>query len=144
MKINIIRFGKIKDPNILNLYQYYMKLTSKYLRIEEIVLCDVKDRKINKTNFEKFKISGEIILLSERGKLYDTNSFALVLKNANNNLKQLNFVVGNAFGFEKDLLNYYRSISLSPMTFPHEIALILLIEQIYRGMNINAHGKYHK
>ena len=83
-----------------------------------------------------------IILLDERGKEMSSITFAHFIEKQE---KDLCFIEGGATGFPKELYDTpHQKLSLSHMTFPHEIARILLIEQIYRAQQILAKHPYHK
>lgn len=81
------------------------------------------------------------IALSERGKSIDSIEFASLLKDKN----EINFFVGGAYGFSDKFLNECDYVlSFSKLTFSHELARIVLLEQIYRGFCINKNHPYHK
>lgn len=81
------------------------------------------------------------IALSERGKSIDSIEFASLLKDKN----EINFFVGGAYGFSDEFLNECDYVlSFSKLTFSHELARIVLLEQIYRGFCINKNHPYHK
>ena len=88
---------------------------------------------------------GRVILLDERGKEMDSKGFALVLEKFQiDSVKSLIFIIGGAYGVSDDLKKKANStISLSKMVFPHQIVRLILVEQIYRAISINAGGAYH-
>jgi len=84
-----------------------------------------------------------IFLLDERGMYMTSHQFASFLEK--NTMHHSCFIVGSATGFPQDLLEVpHIKISLSTMTFPHELARILLMEQIYRAQQILTRHPYHK
>ncbi|TLE00065.1 rRNA methyltransferase [Helicobacter muridarum] len=101
-------------------------------------------------------IDSQSILLDEGGKLYDSFGFAELISklissqgNLHRNNKNLHnygikFFIAGAFGFHSSLLAKYHTISLSPMTFSHKIAKLVLLEQIYRSLSIINNHPYHK
>ena len=89
--------------------------------------------------------SDRLILLDERGKQYTSREFAnFIEQSALSGAKNLVFAVGGPYGFSQDV--YARAngmISLSKMTFPHELVRLFFIEQLYRAFSISAHLPYH-
>jgi 23S rRNA (pseudouridine1915-N3)-methyltransferase len=88
----------------------------------------------------------QVVLLHETGKLQTSEEFSRLISNSRQSSESLCFVIGGASGFAKELLavSHYKKLSLSPMTFPHHVARLLLIEQIYRAFTIIAGHPYHK
>lgn len=85
-------------------------------------------------------LSTHSFALHPQGKMLDSFEFAKLLADKT----EICFFVGGAYGFEDDFLRRMPSISLSPLTFSHQIVKIILCEQIYRGLSINANHPYHK
>lgn len=85
--------------------------------------------------------NNSIFLLSEAGKLYNSQQFAKLVTALPNQLLVL--VIGGALGFSSELKNKYKLISLSPLTFPHQLTRVILLEQIYRSIMIIKKKKYH-
>lgn len=78
--------------------------------------------------------------LHPQGQCLDSFAFAKLLENKS----EICFFIGGAYGFEEEFICKTQSISLSPLTLSHQIAKILLCEQVYRGLSINANHPYHK
>jgi len=86
-------------------------------------------------------ISGYNIALDEKGIMLDSKGFASLLENKS----RVNFFIGGAYGFSNDFKNKMQKvISFSPLTMAHKIAKLVLFEQIYRALSINAKHPYHK
>ena len=85
-----------------------------------------------------------LVILTEHGKEYATEGFAKFLQNQEPQNGEISFLVGNAFGFEKAAIEKAQTLSLGKMTFPHELTVVILLEQLFRTMNFNRGGKYHK
>ncbi|MBI5073492.1 23S rRNA (pseudouridine(1915)-N(3))-methyltransferase RlmH [Candidatus Woesearchaeota archaeon] len=154
--ITILSIGEVKDKNTVSLIQEYLKRLSN----ERILLQSVKEEKATNDSEAVKKKEGErllekvekqekntstslIIALAEEGKTMNSISFAEFLKK--NQEKNIVFVIGGAYGLHETVKKKaHLLLSLSPMTFPHEIALLLLVEQIYRAMMINSGRKYQK
>lgn len=126
--MKIIAVGKIKKPWIKEGIQHYKKMLSQ-VKIEEIEIKDYKPIPIP---------AGYTVALSEEGKTCTSTEFQKYLNNTT-------FIIGGAEGLpEKTKKQCDEILSLSPMTFPHEIARLLLYEQIYRSHTIKQGKKYHK
>lgn len=151
LDIILIAIGKIKDKRLVELKNEYLKRLKPYARIKVFELEAVAFSDNNREAAKKFE--GErienflnkqadnrlVYLLAERGKQFDSPSLALWLKNKN----PLILVVGGALGFSDELYKKYPSLSLSALTFTHEMARILLLEQIYRATTILKNKNYH-
>jgi len=86
-------------------------------------------------------LKGYNIALHPDGKLLDSFEFSTIFENNSN----INFFIGGAYGFEKEFLKKCdRVISLSPLTFSHKVAKVVLYEQIYRAFSIINNHPYHK
>jgi rRNA large subunit m3Psi methyltransferase RlmH len=86
-----------------------------------------------------------IVTLEERGNLYKTEDFAKIVKEWKESKSKIAFVLGGSLGHGKAIIQRkHSSISLSPMTFPHQFARVLLLEQIYRSFTIFNNHPYHK
>ena len=134
-RLTINAIGKIKKPWIREgIYQYKK-------RMPNLLINEFKDFKIN--NFKDNRDKNIIIGLSEEGKLFNSKKFASLLSNFNN--QKITFFIGDSDGLchqvkhNSDLL-----LSLSPFTFPHELARLILIEQIYRAVSITKNSPYHR
>jgi len=142
--ITIVAVGTVKDSNISSLIQEYIK------RMRRIIIKTIKEEKNQNTDIIKKK-EGErllvnakdsfIIALSEEGKTMNSYAFAELIKKQQN----ITFFIGSAFGLDPEVKKKSNMIvSLSPLTFPHEIAQLLLVEQIYRAHTINEGKNYQK
>ena len=100
-------------------------------------------------SLEKRKILGDgknrILLLDEKGKTFSSVALSQwVEKLENEGVQRLVFIVGGAYGFHESVRAVaHASISLSDFTFPHDLAKVLVLEQIYRALQIQAGTKYH-
>ena len=84
------------------------------------------------------------ILLDEKGDLMDSHAFSELLEDWNDRGETISFILGGAEGFSAKEKEPFRRLSLSPMTTTHDLALLFLLEQLFRGLSI-AHGSaYHK
>lgn len=131
---------KVKDKNILILESEYLK------RITEInfKIIEVKDKE---SVPQKIKEMGKalVILLEERGKEFNSIDFSNYLENQMNSSSKIIFVIGGADGHDSETLKLRNdSLSLSKLTFPHQLARLLFIEQVYRAFSILKKHPYHK
>ena len=136
----IIAIGKIKKRWIQEGLDMYLK------RLPGLEVIEIKD---NAQIKEEHTIKGFIsknellVTLNENGESFTSKQLATKLLNSHN--QNIVFVIGGASGISPSLNNSASwQLSLSPLTFPHEIARLLLIEQLYRAKTIAQGGPYHK
>ena len=155
MKIALAVIGKTTDKNISDIISNYLKRTNFYIPFEIIYITDVKNTK-NLSEEQQKELEGDallkkldnsdyIVLLDEHGKEYTSVEFSRYIEKKMQSVpKRLVFVVGGPYGFApriKDKAN--EKISLSKMTFPHELVRLFFVEQIYRAMTIMNNEPYH-
>ncbi|MEI7579841.1 MAG: 23S rRNA (pseudouridine(1915)-N(3))-methyltransferase RlmH [bacterium] len=140
-KLEIYYYGKIKNLAIKELVEYYTLLCNKTLKVELVCLKDPGERKITIHDLPK---KAKLILLSEKGKEYSTLKFKEQLTKWIEQFSEVYFVIGNAYGFSEELLEQYQLLSLSQLTTAHELALVILLEQLFRVLDLARGGKYHK
>lgn len=141
--IKIYVFGKPKQLTI-HIGEYINRISRNLKgKFEIIYLKDINPEKL--INISQIAhIKGEVYILSEYGKVMDTMSFINFSKGKYEQSIDIVYIIGNANGWEKEVYDKYKSISLSMMTYSHEIALLLLVEQIYRFSDHIVGGKYNK
>ncbi len=154
-KIKIITLGKFKEKAYLELEKEYLKRLTTYTKIKVVEIPEIgygKNPDIEKVKLQEAdKIvkqlpkDGIVILLEEKGALRNSVDFATFLERTGSLGKELVFVIGSGIGLHSSLKEYSNhSISLSPLTFPHNMARVILEEQIYRACTILAGKEYHK
>ncbi len=136
----IIAIGKIRKLWLQEGIEMYLK------RLPGLKILEIKDsnqKKEERAIKELIKKDETLVTLSENGQSFTSKEFSKKLLDCNN--QNLTFAIGGATGFSPSL-NETASwqLSLSPLTFPHEIARLLLIEQLYRAKMIAQGGPYHK
>ena len=144
MKIKIISIGKFKNKNISNLCADYQQRIMHSIKIDEIIF------KNSTKEFENKKITSHLtksndykIALSQDGEKMTSEDFAKTLSSLTG--KSLCFVIGGSYGLNNQTKTKCdKIISLSSLTFTHEIAKLFLLEQIYRSITIIQNKKYHK
>jgi len=141
-KLSIVLFGKIKSDPIDELISKYQKLTSKYIEIDIVVKKDVGETKIALQDFDH---TGFLVAVDVSGKGFGTVEFSDHLNKIMIDQQNITFVIGNAYGLQKEVINQADLVlSLSRLTFTHELAVVILLEQLYRVLNFKQGGKYHK
>ena len=136
----IIAIGKIKRKWIQEGIEMYLK------RLPGLEVKEIKDNTQSKeehTIKELISKNEILVTLNENGQSFTSKQLATKLLNSHN--QNITFVIGGASGLSPSLSSYASwQLSLSPLTFPHEIARLLLIEQLYRAKTIIQGGPYHK
>jgi len=140
MKIKLIFFGKKRKNNLDEITMGYFKRIQKEINSEIIFISDQK-----KIFPNSFKENDLVILIDEKGKHFDSISFSKKFKTLiQNSKKKIIFIVGDANGFSSEIYNRSNEIiSLSKFTFTHEIARLIIVEQIYRAITIIKNHPYH-
>ncbi|CAM4365720.1 23S rRNA (pseudouridine(1915)-N(3))-methyltransferase RlmH [Gillisia limnaea] len=155
MTIKLLGIGKTDDPALQNLTEVYIKRLVFYNRFEFELIPDIKNAKNLDENQQKQKegelllnkiaASDFVVLLDENGKQYSSEAFSeFIQKRLNSGLKQLVFIIGGPYGFSEDV--YKRAdakISLSKMTFSHQMIRLFFVEQLYRAFTILKNEPYH-
>lgn len=155
LKIKIICLGKFKEKAFIELEKEYLKRLRVYSKLEIIELPEVPYKSGMDLDTVKFKEAesiakrltdqGVVILLEEKGQLRSSKEFATFIERIGGLGQEIIFVIGSGIGLHESLRgrsNY--QISLSPLTFPHNFARVLLEEQLYRACTILAGKEYHK
>ncbi len=153
--ITIIAVGKIKEISLASLIDEYKKRISGYTKIEIVELQDEPNDKLPEQTVKQLegqkilkaiKKDSYVVLLELTGKQLDSVAFAKKIEEINTyHSSNITFVIGGSLGVSqevKDRADYL--LKLSEMTFPHNIARLLILEQIYRGYKILNNEAYHK
>ena len=155
MKIKLIAIGKTDSKDLQPLIEEYSKRLSFYVSFNFEIIPDIKNAKNLSTKQQKIAEGNEllkrieksdtIIILDEKGKTFSSVDFSVFLqKKMNSGLKNLIFIIGGPYGFSEEI--YQRAnakISLSTMTFSHQMVRLFFIEQLYRGFTILRNEPYH-
>lgn len=153
MKITLLVVGKTTDARLETLITEYTNRLKHYLTFEVHVIPELSGKGKISMDIQK-RQEGELILkavgntftilLDEHGREYRSLDFAAHLQKLMSSGRDVTFVVGGPYGFSKDV--YDRAdglISLSQMTFSHQMIRLLFVEQIYRAMTILRNEPYH-
>lgn len=155
MKIKLIAVGKTDNNNLQMFMDDYIKRLGFYVTFEFKIIPDIKNTKSLSEIQQKQKegdlilkhleTSDELYVLDENGKTFTSVGFSGFLnKKMSSGLKQLVFVIGGPYGFSDEV--YQRAngkISLSQMTFSHQMVRLFFLEQLYRGFTILKNEPYH-
>ena len=157
MQINLITVGKLKEKWLRDAYAEYEKRLTRYCKLSLTELPESRlpespsDAEIAAALQQEGKAilnacRGKIIALCIEGKQYASEEFAALLSQyASYGDSTVSFVIGSSFGLSDEVKNRAdMRFSMSKMTFTHQIARVLLAEQIYRAFQITSGGKYHK
>lgn len=155
MKIKLLTIGKTDNAAIAQLIKTYEARLKHYIQFSIEIIPDLKNIKNFSEEIQKEKegdlilskisTTDRMVLLDENGTSFDSIEFSKFLqKQMNSGIKQLVFVIGGPYGFsEKIYKKSQAKISLSKMTFSHQMVRLFAIEQIYRGFTILKNEPYH-
>ncbi|OUS18605.1 23S rRNA (pseudouridine(1915)-N(3))-methyltransferase RlmH [Nonlabens dokdonensis] len=155
MKITLLAVGKTDDSRIEQLTKMYVDRLGHYINFDLEILPDLKktknlseDQQKNeegKLILNKLEKSDFVTVLDEKGKKYTSMQFAeLINKRSVSGLKRLVFIIGGPYGFSPDVYSRANSkLSLSDMTFSHQMVRLFAVEQIYRAFTILRNEPYH-
>lgn len=149
--VHIITVGALRDSNLEFLETDYIKRISTFkLNIHELKAhsedLNKEAKEVLKKLIEIGKVnSRKIVLMEERGKQFNSTNFANWFAELLTNSDPIIFIIGGAAGHGNEVLNLpHVSFSLSMLTYPHKLARLLLIEQLYRAETIHKGHPYHK
>lgn len=141
MRLRLLCVGKMREPHYRDAVSEFLKR----LKTRRVTLLEMPDscrQKEGEAILKKIKDDEYVIALSEEGKPFPSIEFAEFLKNQDGDLC---FVLGGPDGLSQRVSERANLIlSLSSMTFPHELARVLLLEQVYRAFMINEGRSYHR
>src|SRR6202162_5181175 len=142
MRLQLVMLGKTRRPELRTIIDDYVKRISRYAPIEVIELRE-SEAALKRFAFEQ---PSTVVLLDDAGKSLDSNGFAKWLgEHRDRSTRQSIFVCGGAEGFPEDIRRQaHQQLSLSPMTYSHELARVMLAEQLYRAFAILAGSAYPK
>ncbi len=161
LSIHIICVGKLKERFYQEAVAEYAKRLSAYCRLqltelpEERLPQDPSPAQVEaalkkEAQAIRAKLPGSAytVALCVEGRMRSSEELAAKLRGSawgDGSAKHLAFLIGSSFGLDEELKREANDrLSMSPMTFPHHLARVMLLEQIYRAFKINAGGRYHK
>ena len=134
MRIVLVAVGRLRPP-FADDVQHYQKLLARHVRLELIELRE--DEQVARRIPERAFVS----LLHREGQALDSMAFSQFLEQRRQSGRDLCFVIGGPYGLELDHVDH--RFSLGPITLPHQLARVVLLEQLYRGHKILAGEPYH-
>ena len=154
MRISLLVVGKTADPHIQALIDEYQQRLKHYVPFDFVVVPDVKNAKSlseeqlksaeGEAILARLTPAMEVILLDEHGREFRSIEYADWLQKKMGSGKDLTLVIGGAYGFSKAVYDRANGkLSLSQMTFSHQMIRIMAIEQLYRAMTILRGEPYH-
>lgn len=157
MTIRLIVIGKLKEDYLRSACAEYIKRLSRYCIFD---LCELEECRLSdnpsekeiaaalKKEAEQIKkhAAGFIIPLCIEGKQLSSPELSEKISGAGiNGFSTVTFIIGSSFGLDGEVKSMgHLRLSMSKMTFPHQLARVMLLEQIYRAFQIASNGKYHK
>lgn len=159
MGFTLIAVGKLREKPYRAMADEYLKRLSRYVKVEEVELPDlpepadaspalekqVKDRE-GEAILAKIRPGDYVIALTIPGKQWDSPGLSRHLSTLmDRGSSAITLVIGGSLGLcDAVLARANEQLSMSPMTFPHQLARVMLLEQLYRAMKIRAGERYHK
>lgn len=155
MTITLVCIGKTDSKALKILIEEYEKRLNRFVKYKVEVIPDLKNRKKlseeeqkseeGKAILQKLKSTDILVLLDENGKEFTSVKYAhWMQKQMNKSIKNLVFVIGGPYGFSEDVYTAAsQQLSLSQMTFSHQMIRLFFTEQTYRAFSILNHLPYH-
>jgi 23S rRNA (pseudouridine1915-N3)-methyltransferase len=142
MRLRLVMLGKTRSPEVRAIFDDYVKRIGRYSPIEVTELRET-EAALKKLAFDH---AATVILLDDRGRNLNSNAFAKWLgEHRDRSTRELIFVCGGADGFPEGIRQRaHQKLSLSAMTFSHELARAMLVEQLYRAFAILSGSAYPK
>ncbi len=158
MPIHIIAVGAMKEKGHRMAAEEYLKRLTRYDKVWVTEIADIPEpqnagendiRRVTEAEGERIlahiKPEDHVWALCIDGKALGSEAFAVELEGLKLRSQRCVFVVGGSNGLGDNVLKRaQRRLSFSPMTFPHQLARVMLLEQVYRACKINANERYHK
>ncbi len=155
IKIKIVAVGKDKDQWVTDGCAHFVKLLGRWAKVEFVVIPSLKGTASLSPSLIKAKEAerllaalptGRIVALSDSGLKMDTIAFSKWLaKTADRSGGTIAFLIGGAYGLDDSILSKADEVvSLSSLTFSHQLVRLVLLEQLYRGLSLIHHTDYHK
>ncbi len=155
MKIKLLAIGKTDNNHLIQLIQEYQNRLQHYIKFELEIIPDIKNvknlsevqqqEKEGSLILSKLQNTDNLVLLDDKGKQFTSIEFSQYLqKKMNSGIKQLVLVIGGPYGFSDTVYKKaIGKISLSKMTFSHQMIRLFAVEQLYRAFTILKNEPYH-
>lgn len=149
--VELIAFGRLRLEPCRALEAHYLSMLRAHARMEVVELQEGKGDVPKQLREEadrlrpRLKAAGRAVLLDPAGRTFTSEAFAAWLGERLDRGERLAFALGSSHGFDPALkAEVPDKLSLSPMTFPHELSRVMFLEQLYRAFTILKGGPYHK
>lgn len=157
MNVNLIVIGKLKEDYLRGACAEYIKRLGRFCTFElhELDECRLSDNPSEKEISAALKkeagqikkyAKGFIVPMCIEGKQLSSEELSAKISEAGvGGFSTVTFIIGSSFGLDSEIKSMGNlRLSMSKMTFPHQLARVMLLEQIYRAFQISSNGKYHK
>lgn len=155
LKVQIVAFGKNKDDWVKEGIEHYLKLLGRFAQVSIRIIPNLnKSKNLSPGEIKKLEAveilktidDHYLVALSDSGKSYDSIDFSKkIMSWQTSGNSSITFLIGGAYGLDKKILDRADFVlSLSPMTFSHQIVRMVLLEQLYRAFSILGGSDYHK
>lgn len=160
LSVNIITVGKLKESYLREACNEYIKRLSTFCKLNIIELSERRlsenpsEKEINSALLDEAKAMNTLLSVKDSYNIAmciegrQPSSVELsdqIEKVSVNGKSTINFIIGSSFGIADEVKNSADfKLSMSKMTFPHQLARVMLLEQLYRAFQISSNGKYHK
>ena len=158
IKVTIIALGKLKEKYLRDATAEYEKRLSRYCQLDIVEIEPIRlsekpslaeiDTALEKEAeliFKKIPKNSEVFALCVEGKQLSSEGLAQSVLNLSQQGKGITFIIGSSYGLSERVKQISQTrLSLSKMTFPHQLFRVMLLEQVYRAFKINEGSTYHK
>lgn len=158
INVTIIAVGKLKESYLRDGCSEYLKRLGSFAKTEIIEISEERCgdnpsqseilkviEKEGERIIQKIPKGASVITLCIEGKQYSSPDFSKLIENTSMENSRLCFIIGGSFGLSDEVKALSKSkLSFGKMTLPHQLARLVLLEQIYRGFSISNNSKYHK
>ncbi len=150
IRINIICIGKIKEKYFTDAIAEYSKRLTAFCKFAVTELNEEKIQEVlnseGKRILQKIGTGDYVVAMCIEGKLMSSEELSKVIDNVSLSGKStVDFIIGGSYGLSNEVKSRANlKLSMSKMTFPHQMARMILSEQVYRAFEISSNGKYHK
>lgn len=146
LKIKLVVVGKMKEKFYIDAFNEYAKRLTPYCSLD---VTEIQESSLEKESQAISKVTDKnafVVAMAIEGKKLSSEQFAYCLRDlANKGKSEIVFIIGGSVGLSEQIKNNAdMKLSMSDMTFPHHLARVMLIEQIYRSFKINEGSVYHK
>ena len=146
MVIHVVAVGRVKHAALREACRDYAARVSRYLRLEIREVREAGRKRVAAGDLlNAIPEKARVVALTRKGRWYSSQEFARLLSGWQRQARDIAIVIGGAHGLDQEVISRSEDqLSLSPMTLPHELARLVLLEQVYRACTILRGEPYHK